>query len=727
MRSGRLAGLAAVLLGAFLAHAVATGHGFVYDDHRFVEHNAAIRSLADPARFFTDPGTASAAQGVEPDVWRPLRTLLYAAQYAAFGLAPRGWHVVGLLVHLLNAALVYRLLLRVLAPAPPGPAGEGAAPVVAAAAGALLFAVHPVTVEAVAWVSSLGDLVAWSLALVALLLSTRPGAAATAGVVVLGTVACLAKESAVVLFALVPLLRSALPADARPGRRETALRAGLLLAATVGYLVVRGAVLRTPADLPPLAQIDFPDGSRAAAVRAFLAAVVWYARALVLPTGFPFDRNAVTDPPPSSWGDPEVVLGAAILVALALAALRGLRRPRSVAPFAAGGALAVLVPVAGVLVPLKAFAALRFLYPALPGLAAGLVAAGAAAVAGRPRARVVALAAAAVAVVLLGVGTHRRSEAWADEGTLWTAVLRADPMNPRAHEGLGFERLREGSLDRARRATESEPDRLRRIRDHLDRGQRALRTYQEFQPYDGKVRAQNVAALRRLYDELRAAVVPSESTDRIEDVKIPSWVLKLTITEARAAMEAWERRGLTRGRGDEALRRATLEAWRGAALDLGDVVETLRVNALLAEADRRARGEVAYGQRRVPPLVAGMVLGREPARDGTPPARDLERRRARATVLAAAGLDPNLSDLVAWDALLPQLDALLRERPDDHALRRQRIAGLLLRVDGLPADDAARALEVLERDLSILLASSPGDRRVAQALEAVRARRGGRR
>jgi hypothetical protein len=152
VRSGRVAGLAVVLLGAFLAHAVATGHGFVYDDHRFVEHNPAIRSLADPARFFTDPGTASAAQGVEPDVWRPLRTLAFALEYAAFGLAPRGWHVVNLLVHLLNAALVYRLLLRLLAPAPAPPSGGGAGAVVAAAAGALLFAVHPVTVETVAWV-----------------------------------------------------------------------------------------------------------------------------------------------------------------------------------------------------------------------------------------------------------------------------------------------------------------------------------------------------------------------------------------------------------------------------------------------------------------------------------------------------------------------------------------------------------------------------------------------
>jgi hypothetical protein len=299
-------------------------------------------------------------------------------------------------------------------------------------------------------------------------------------------------------------------------------------------------------------------------------------------------------------------------------------------------------------------------------------------------------------------------------------------MNPRAHEGVGFERLREGSLGRAARPGESEPDRLRRIRDHLDRGQRALRTYQEFQPYDGKVRAQNVAALRRLYDELRAAVAPTDALDRTEDVKIPSWVLKLTITEARAALEAWDRRGLTRARGDEALRSATLEAWRGAALDLGDVVETLRVNALLVETDRRTRGEVAYGQRRIPVLVAGLVLGREPAPDGAPPARDLERRRARATVLVAAGIDPNLSDLVAW---MPSCRGSRRccanvpttTRCGASASRACSCAWTGCR----PRTPRARS-RCSNATSPRSSRPQPGDRRVASALEAVRARRGRR-
>ena len=166
MRAVRLS-LAAVVVATVLAHVRCLGLGFVYDDHRFVEKNPSIATLAEPWRFFADPTTASAAQGVEPDVWQPLRTLHFAVDRALFRLDPAGFHLGNLVIHVLVAALVWRLLLVLLrgevarGPWPAGAAAERAA-AVAAAAGALFFALHPVTVEAVAWVSSRGDLLAWA-------------------------------------------------------------------------------------------------------------------------------------------------------------------------------------------------------------------------------------------------------------------------------------------------------------------------------------------------------------------------------------------------------------------------------------------------------------------------------------------------------------------------------------------------------------------------------------
>src|SRR5439155_1216958 len=197
-----------VFLAAVLAHAGSLAGGFVYDDHRFIEHNPAIASLANVPKFFADPSTASAAAGVEPDIYRPLRTLDFAVDRALFGLSPFGWHLASVLLHAANAVLVWLLILRLLAPpkaaSPPLRPGRHAdprrAPLLAAAAGAVLFAVHPVTAESVAWVSSRGDLLAWTLVLLALEVLARPGGVRTALGAGLVFLACLAKESAVVAF-----------------------------------------------------------------------------------------------------------------------------------------------------------------------------------------------------------------------------------------------------------------------------------------------------------------------------------------------------------------------------------------------------------------------------------------------------------------------------------------------------------------------------------------------
>jgi protein O-mannosyl-transferase len=780
VRPLRLA-LAVVVLATGLAHSRGLAGGFVYDDHRFVERNAAIESLRDPLRFFLDPTTASAAQGVEPDVWRPLRTLAFAVDRSLFGLNPKGWHVCNVAIHVVNAALVYLLLLRLLAgtftPTPmEGSGGRRSESRVAAAAaaGALLFSLHPVSVECVAWISSRGDLLAWLFVLLALEMGRRRGVFATLATVALGVLACLSKESAVVAFALLPLHHLALPSDARPSRRETVVRTVALLVATVAYFAARAAVMPSPADLPTFAQTPFPDGGRAAAARAFLSAVAGYAKALVLPIGFPFDRNVYTDPVPVSWADPSVIVGLGLLVSVFCGGVLALRRRRGVVAFSCLGSLAVLVPVSNVIVPLKTFSAERFLYPLLPCLAAGSVVA-ALALARALRPALVAIVAAA-ALVTLGVLTDMRTAPWHDELSLWTAVQRAEPMNPRAYEGLGFEWLRAGRLSKA---------------------EQALRTYVEFQPFDGKAHALLAAELLGTYRDISAVEgQPGDPGGSSERLRIPSFLLTKAIEESRAADRIWGTLGLERGRGDRRLRRATLEGWRTAALEYGDLDEARRVNDLLADDDLRGTsrqrlalagaldrgdvdesrrlshllydddlrraggvasalrvtarmsaidhgdlnearrlsgliaadrgpgqddaGAVEYAQRRMPTILACLALALPTQADSR---HDLARRRTRADALEAAGVSAELSDADAYRALLPKLDALLAEKPTDDPARRNRVEARRqwLRLSQ-PATDAVRAeLAAIESDLAVLVEHNPKDRALTYELSEVRA------
>jgi len=133
----------AVALGCAV-HLVAIDNPFVYDDLVTVVGNPSLR----------DPGNVRALLAYTP--YRPLVNLSYAADYALWGLEPRGFHLSGILLHLLNVVLLWAVARRLVldaadrgAPHLPGDATL----VLAAGTAAVLFAVHPLMTEAVGYVS----------------------------------------------------------------------------------------------------------------------------------------------------------------------------------------------------------------------------------------------------------------------------------------------------------------------------------------------------------------------------------------------------------------------------------------------------------------------------------------------------------------------------------------------------------------------------------------------
>jgi hypothetical protein len=522
------------------------------------------------------------------------------------------------------------------------------------------------------------------LLLFALEVVARPGAARTAAGAGLVLLACLAKESAVVACLLLPLRDFALPVGARPRTLTTWVRTCLFAAVALLYVLVRSQVLAPVPDLPfsaadPahfLAQTDFPEGSRAAAVRGMLAGVVWYTRVLLWPAGFPFDRNVFTDPVPASFLDPEVVLGAGILATLLLGGVVALRQGRGARALAFLWPLAALVPVSNVIVPLKAFTAERVLYPALPGVACGVALAGLwlARRVSRPR-RPVLVGVAAALCVVLGLVTVARAAAWKDETSLWTAVRKENPLNPRAYEGLGREHLLKGRLDPA---------------------ERAFATYREFQPLDGKVHVELADVLAHVYEVMVPIEQEAGTTTDVEQKR--RFALGQSLRERRAAAEAWQRVGLTRGRGSPALERRNLEKWRQGALEFGDFLEAKRVNDVLIAKDVRTAGTPAPAQKAVRLLLATIALTEAPRperdEDGAP--RAIPRARLdrwgtiRAPLLSDGGIDPGLSDRDAATALLPLLEPAIAQSPKDLQRRRDRLAIATIAGSNRSAGDPGR-------------------------------------
>jgi protein O-mannosyl-transferase len=93
----------------------------------------------------------------------PVTWLTHALDHALWGMDPRGYHATSVALHALNAALVFLTARRLL------PGGGRLAAVVAA----LAFALHPLRVESVAWVTERRDVVSGFFILLAMLVYLR--------------------------------------------------------------------------------------------------------------------------------------------------------------------------------------------------------------------------------------------------------------------------------------------------------------------------------------------------------------------------------------------------------------------------------------------------------------------------------------------------------------------------------------------------------------------------
>jgi tetratricopeptide (TPR) repeat protein len=131
-----LAGAALAVL-TLLAYLPALRGGFIWDDDNFLTLNPLIRAPDGLYRFwFTTQPT---------DYWPVTSTLLWF-EWRLWGLDPAGYHAVNVALHVAEVLLLWSIFRRLRLPG--------------AFLGALLFALHPVNVESVAWIAQCKNLVA---------------------------------------------------------------------------------------------------------------------------------------------------------------------------------------------------------------------------------------------------------------------------------------------------------------------------------------------------------------------------------------------------------------------------------------------------------------------------------------------------------------------------------------------------------------------------------------
>ena len=405
---------------ALTSMAAVVGNGFVYDDPMAVE--LARLPAADLA--FRRFGLSYLSIHVDRLVW---------------GAWAPGLHATNLVLHALASSLAALLALRV-----------SAAPGAALVTG-LLFAVHPVHVEAVASIENRKDILAMVFVAAAALLYLRPARAWWTLPAAIGAwlLALLAKDAAAIgLAAMLPLADLLL----RPAAERRAAMTRALPVVAVALLATALAAGALVDRFSPTAVAMATTGQLHAygeSLRTTLASVPSVARLLVTPATLSADYPLRT---PTSFGDPRPLAGVLILVAWAAGAIVAARRA-PVAAWAMAWVLVMYLPVSN-LVPLtQFFVAERYLYVPSFGIcllaALGLDALRRA----RPAALRVAAIAATCAVVAAGaMRSAIRTRDWYDDLTLWSAAVAALPEGTsRMHGQLAL------ALSNARRGAESIP------------------------------------------------------------------------------------------------------------------------------------------------------------------------------------------------------------------------------------------------------------------------------
>lgn len=406
-----------IVAAVVVAYSPAFVAGFIWDDDAYVTRNAALRSLDGLRRIWFEPGAV-------PQYY-PLVFTTFWIEHRLWGLDATGYHAVNVLLHAANAVLVGRIL-RV--------AGFRAAWPAAA-----VFALHPVHVESVAWITERKNVLSAFFYLLSLLVYLRAkqaverresGFASWGHAAALGLFVCALFAKTVTCSLPVAILLLVFWQDGRITRAET-LRVAPFFAVGLALALVTVWMESTHVGARGA------DWDLSFLQRCTIAgrAVWFYVFKLLWPTNltFVYPRwNVAVDP----FG-----LLAALSVPVVLVALAAWRRRIGDGPLlAALYFVTTLFPALGFVnvFPMRyTFVADHYQYLGSLGvivLACGSLAWGVRSA----RLRQAVLPAGLGVIAVLGVLTFRQAQIYRDAETLWRDTIAKDPSSWMAHNNLGL-------------------------------------------------------------------------------------------------------------------------------------------------------------------------------------------------------------------------------------------------------------------------------------------------
>lgn len=413
-----------------------------YDDNVYVVENAHI------GQGLSRENVLWSLTAFENGNWHPLTLLSHMIDVQVFGLAPAGHHAINLALHVVNVLLVFWLL-----------AGTTLQPWASACAAAL-FAVHPLNVQTVAWISERKSLLSTSLWLAALLVHVgyrrKPDGTKYLLVLLFAALALAAKPMAVTL-PLTLVLVDIWPLAMRPDSRRFALRRDVRELGPLIALATSCGVLTLLAQNSAHALQSVTSYSWPVRLGSALVSYAWYLQKTVWPSGL----AAFYPHPMTTLAAAKIAAsGLVLIVVCAVVIAKG----RAFPALAVGWwwYVGTLLPVAGIIqVGSQAYAD-RYAYVPLVGIFIVVVWSAVRLTEAKPVIWRRTLAVVGVAwIAALSLVARAQLHYWHDSVSLFQRAIEAVPGNALAHNNLGMafveqDRMAE-ALDQFQKAVELAP------------------------------------------------------------------------------------------------------------------------------------------------------------------------------------------------------------------------------------------------------------------------------
>ena len=375
----------------------------------------------------------------------PLSWMTLGLDYVIWGMNPRGYHLTNLVLHCGVAVTLYAVARRIFALTWRERGGEAAA----AAFAALFFALHPLRVESVAWITERRDLLSGLFYFTAVYAYLRAGQSPAerqrwyVGALLATAGAVLSKASAVTLPAA--LLVVEFIAQARANNRNAAT-AGHWYAggtpATLTRLAPFGLLAIGPAALAFVALQPEPQLSVLGKVAVSAYSVCFYLIKTLIPVNLAPLYAMPERVDPLQPGFLLAIAGVASITGAAVVA----RKRWPAVPAAWFAFLLIAFPLLGVHQNGPQIAADRYTYNAAAALA---LLAGGTAHAAFAQFRRSTLVVATLVLTTLATLSWRQTYVWRNSAALWARVLQVEPDSPVARNNAGNLLMRDGRVNEA--------------------------------------------------------------------------------------------------------------------------------------------------------------------------------------------------------------------------------------------------------------------------------------